>query len=143
MPPITRLFIKTSLLYLVIALLLGLLLAAHRFLPRFLPLPAWLPLMTPVYFHLFMVGWVTQLIAGVAYWMFPKFTRTKPRGNDLLAWITYGGLNVGLLLRAVAEPAMTLSPAPHWGVGLALAALLQWLGGLAFVANTWPRVKEK
>jgi hypothetical protein len=139
MPPITRLFIKTSLVYLIVALLVGLLLAADRY----LALPAWLPLLTPVYFHLFMVGWVTQLIAGVAYWMFPKFTRTQPRGHDLLAWITYGGLNLGLILRAVAEPAMTYAPAQLWGVGLALAALLQWLGGLAFVANTWPRVKEK
>jgi hypothetical protein len=26
---------------------------------------------------------------------------------------------------------------------LTLAALLQWLAGLAFVVNTWPRIKEK
>jgi hypothetical protein len=30
-----------------------------------------------------------------------------------------------------------------FGILLAASALLQWLGGLAFVANTWGRVKEK
>lgn len=139
MPPITRLFVKTSLVYLVVALLLGLLMAASRY----LPLPVWMPLLSPVYIHLFMVGWVTQLIAGIAYWMFPKFTRERPRGFDRLAWITYGALNLGLILRAVAEPANTLSPSPLWGTGLAVAATLQWIAGMALVANTWPRVKEK
>jgi heme/copper-type cytochrome/quinol oxidase subunit 1 len=37
--------------------------------------------MTPAYFHLFLVGWVTQMIFGVIYWMFPIITRTRPRGN--------------------------------------------------------------
>jgi hypothetical protein len=139
MPPITRLFVKAALAYFVAALLMGLLLAADPW----LPLPAWLPALTPVYFHFFMVGWVTELIAGVAYWMFPKFTREQPRGSDNLAWATFIFLNLGLLLRAVAEPANTYSPGGVWGLLLAIAALLQWLGGVSFVANTWPRVKEK
>jgi hypothetical protein len=139
MPPISRLFVKTSLVYLVVALLVGWLMAAARY----LPLPAWMPLLSPVYIHLFMVGWVTQLIAGIAYWMFPKFSRARPRGFDRLAWLTYVALNLGLILRAVAEPANTLSPSPWWGTGLAVAAALQWIAGMALVANTWPRVKEK
>lgn len=61
MPLFTRLFIKTSLICLIVALCCGLLLALR---PMFaMPLlPADL---TPVYFHLFMVGWVTQIIMGV------------------------------------------------------------------------------
>jgi heme/copper-type cytochrome/quinol oxidase subunit 1 len=99
--------------------------------------------LSPVYFHLFMVGWVTQLIAGVAYWMFPKFTKQQPRGYDSLAWATYWLLNAGLLLRVLSEPMQAIDPQPWWGWTLVLAAVLQWLGGMAFVANTWPRVKEK
>ena len=141
MPPITRLLIKTALAYLVAALLLGLLLAAKSW----LDLPAWLPALMPVYFHLLMVGWVTQLIIGVAYWMFPKLTREAPRGSDALAWATYYTLNAGLLLRTIAEPANAAAVAPGgaWGWVLVGAALLQWVGGLCFVLNTWPRVKEK
>ncbi|MEZ4618275.1 MAG: hypothetical protein R2867_22555 [Caldilineaceae bacterium] len=90
-----------------------------------------------------MVGWVTQIIIGVAFWMFPKFTKEKPRGSQMLAWSTYVLLNGGLLLRAVAEPANAIQAWMGWGRLLALSALLQWLGGLAFVANTWPRIKER
>jgi hypothetical protein len=139
MPPITRLFVKAALVYFVVALLIGLLLAADPWLPW----PNWLPALNPVYFHLFMVGWATQLIVGVAYWMFPKFTREQPRGSDNLAWATFVFLNLGLLLRTVAGPANTYSPGGVWGSLLAASALLQWLGGVSFVANTWPRIKER
>jgi hypothetical protein len=125
--------------YFVAALLLGLLLAAGPW----LSLPVWIAALTPVYFHLFMVGWVTQLIIGVAYWMFPKFSREQPRGSDILAWSAFVLLNVGLLLRVVAEPANALSAGGVWGWLLATSALLQWLGGVSFVANTWPRIKER
>jgi cbb3-type cytochrome oxidase subunit 1 len=139
MPPITRLYVKTALAFFVLALFTGLLVAIR-------PLTAaapYLGALSPVYFHLFMVGWVTQLIAGVAYWMFPKWTKEKPRGHDSLAWATWWLLNVGLLLRVGAEPLQAVNPQPVWGWLVVLAAVLQWLGGMAFVANTWPRVKEK
>lgn len=139
MPLITRLFVKTGLLYLAAAFVVGCLLALRPL----LPLPAFVAGLTPVYFHLFMVGWVMQLIVGVAYWMFPKWSRLLPRGHDGLALATYALLNIGLLLRVIAEPAQSVSDWQGWGWLIVLAALLQWLGGLAFIANTWPRVKEK
>ena len=139
MPPITRLFIKASLLYLIAALLVGLLLALRAA----VDLPVIVGGLAPVYFHLFMVGWVTQIIAGVAYWMFPKWSRQRPRGYDALALTTFWLLNLGLLLRVVAEPAQTVSAWPGWGWLIVAAALLQWRAGMALVVNTWPRVKEK
>ena len=139
MPLVTRFFVRSGLLYLVAALFVGLLLVSQA--P--LGLPSWVAILTPVYFHLFLVGWVTQLIIGVAYWMFPKWRRARPRGSDLLAWACYGLLNLGLLIRVIAEPLQSLRPTPLWGWLLVLAALLQWLGGLALVLNTWPRVKER
>jgi hypothetical protein len=138
MPPLTRLFIKTALAYLALALLAGL----ARSLPPSEALPVFFAYLTPVYFHLFMAGWVLQLIIGVGYWMFPKHTREQPRGNEALAWAAYGLLNAGLALRVVAEPLHAMQPHPAWGWALALSAVLQWLGGMAFVANAWPRIKE-
>lgn len=139
MPPITRLFVKTSFVYLVAAFVVGLLLALRST----VELPSIVGGMSPVYFHLFMVGWVTQLIIGVAYWMFPKWSKQRPRGYDALAMTSYWLLNAGLFLRVIAEPAQTISAWPGWAWLIVAAALLQWLAGLAFVANTWPRVKEK
>lgn len=138
MPPLTRLFIKTALVYLALALAAGL----ARSLPASEALPAFFAYLTPVYFHLFLVGWVLQFIIGVGYWMFPKYTRERPRGNETLAQSVYWLLNVGLALRVVAEPLQGMQPHAAWGWLLALSALLQWLGGMAFVLNTWPRIKE-
>ncbi|MBP7962210.1 MAG: hypothetical protein KBG20_12605 [Caldilineaceae bacterium] len=139
MPILTRTFIKTALTYFVLALAVGLLLALRPL----VSLPVWAAGLTPVYFHLFMVGWVTELIIGVAYWMFPKFSRESPRGWEGLAWAVYGLLNFGLLARIIAEPAQAAGGGAWTGGLLAASALAQWLAGLLFVANTWPRVKVK
>ena len=139
MPTLTRLFVKTSLVYLVAALLLALVFA----LGQATTLPPLLAATGPVYFHLFLVGWVTQLIMGIVFWMFPKYSREHPRGSERLALATYVLLNAGLLLRVVGEPARAVHPAPLWGWLLAASALLQWLAGAGFVANTWGRVKER
>lgn len=139
MPPLTRMFIKVGLLYFLAALVMGVLMAG----PNVWGLPSIVYALRPVYFHLFMVGWITQLIIGVALWMFPKYSREMPRGSDTVGWISFWTLNVGLLLRAIAEPALVLSTAIDWGWVLALSAILQLLGGWAFIANIWPRVKER
>jgi hypothetical protein len=143
MPPATRIFIKSSFVYLIVALSMGLAMVTGPLLGD----AAWLAGLWPVYWHLFMVGWVTQLIAGVAYWMFPKYSRSHPRGHEALAWATWILLNVGLILRALAEPALaqgwSLLPWSGWQGMLATSALLQWAGGMALVINTWPRVKVK
>lgn len=139
MPVVTRWFIKSALVYLLAALLLALILA----LPNSERLPSFVRFMNPAYFHLFLVGWVTQMIFGVIYWMFPIITRARPRGNESLAWLCYGLLNVGLLLRVIGEPLTSTLPAAGLGWLLALSALLQWLAAVFFFILAWPRVKER
>ena len=137
MPTLTRWFIKSSLVYFVAALVIAVLLALQA--P--LNLPSAMGSLMPVYFHLFMVGWITQFIFGVIYWMFPRLSKEKPRGSEGLAWATYGLINVGLILRVIGEPVSALQPQAGFGWLLALSAILQWLGGMVFVFNTWGRVK--
>jgi cbb3-type cytochrome oxidase subunit 1 len=137
-PTLTRWFIKTAFIYLGLALVAGILLALQSEFNL-----SGLGGVFPVYIHLLVFGWLTQLIFGVIYWMFPKFTVEKPRRSGRLGWWTYALLNVGLLLRAVAEPIQSIQANPVSGWGLVAAALLQFLAGLAFVVNSWSRVKEK
>lgn len=139
MPPITRWFIKAALVYLVTALGLAVALAAPGAADRMPVLAA----LAPVYVHLFMVGWVTQLIVGVSLWMFPRHSKERPRGREGLAMATFVLLNLGLVLRAVAEPAHAWRPGAFWGAALVLSAGLQWTGGLLYVASIWPRVKAR
>lgn len=139
MPVVTRWFIKSALAYLAAALFLALVLA----LPSSVGLPGFIRFMNPAYFHLFLVGWVTQMIFGVIYWMFPIITRAQPRGNEKLAWASYILLNTGLLLRVVGEPLTSTYQETGIGWLLAVSALLQWLAAILFVALAWPRVKER
>lgn len=139
MPPLTRWFIKSALVYFVAGLLVGVAQTA----PAPLRLPPGLAALGPVYVHLLVVGWITQMIFGVAYWMFPKFSKEQPRGIDALAVASYALLNLGLLLRLLGEPALAQRSSSNLGWLLAASAVLQWLGGTAFVLNTWNRVKEK
>lgn len=138
MPTLTRWMLKTALGYLLLALLAGVAQAAAPFLGSSLP---FLRNFEPVRVHLFVVGWITLLIFGVVLWMFPKYSREQPRGPEWLGWATYILLNAGLVLRVATESAAR--PGTTAGSLLVVSAVLQWLAGLAFFANTWPRVKEK
>jgi hypothetical protein len=139
MPLLTRYCIKTSLIYLTLGLLVGVFLV----LKDVFVFPSSLSGLFPVYIHLLVIGWLSQLIFGVAYWMFPVFSREKPRASKNLGWLTYGLLNLGLILRAIAEPWQSQNPNMGSAWLLILSAILQWLAGLMFVFNIWGRVKEK
>jgi hypothetical protein len=129
MPTLSRYFIKTAFFHLILGLSLSLLISVQ-------PIFAYL---RPIYIHLITIGWLSQLIMGVAYWMFPKFSKENPRGNEKLSWIIYALLNLGLLFRAIGEGFNTS------GLGwlLVLSALCLFLTGWGFVINTWSRVKER
>lgn len=137
MPTIVRWFIKSSLIYLILALSSGTVLAFERL----LNIPGSIPQLTPVFIHLLTFGWLTQLIMGVSIWMFPKYTKEMPRGSDTLNLATYITLNTGLIMRVVGEPMNALHPFVIWGWVLVLSAMLQLSAGAIYVINIWGRVK--
>lgn len=139
MPKICRYYIKAGMLYFVLAFAVGLIMALHPFVPL-IPNAAAL---RPVFFHMVMIGWISQLIIGVAIWMFPKYTRDMPRGNDRLSWAVFVTLNSGLALRVVFEPLAAFNPGGDFGLLLTVSAALQLAAGWMFVLNTWGRVKER
>jgi hypothetical protein len=135
-PTLTRWFIKSAILYLVAALALSVAMQS--------PLAGRVPVLRviwPTYLHLLVVGWLTQLIFGVAFWLFPKHPSASHRGSERLGWTCFGLLNVGLLLRVIAEPLQGLGrPA---GTLLIASAAVQLLAGWAFVTIAWPRVRQR
>ena len=90
-----------------------------------------------------MVGWAAQLIFGVASWMFPAFTREQPHGDERLGWLLYVSLNLGLLLRVVAEAWLGAEGPPALGWLLVVSAVLQVVAASVFVLLIWPRVKGR
>lgn len=139
MPTLSRWFIKIGLIYFVLGLTLGSIILAQ-------PILGWsaqLQVLRPVYLHFLFIGWVTQIIMGVGYWMFPKFSKENPRGNERLGWMVLVSLNVGLVLRAIGEPVMVLAPQANLGWTLAFASMFLLFAGWGFIFNTWGRIKEQ
>lgn len=137
MPLLTRWFIKTSLLYLIISLGIAVWIATEAVGAQYTGG------LSAVFFHFFLVGWVTQIIIGIAYWFLPKYSRERPRRSERMAWAVYWLLNIGLILRGMAEPNFIERQDQYWGYLLVLSAIFQWLAGLFFVINSWGRVKER
>jgi hypothetical protein len=128
-PRLVRFLIRGALACLVAALVLGLVRALA-------PGNRWLAGAWPVYLHLLVIGWLSQLVAGVAYWMFPRVERGVPP-TDWRGWAVCVLINAGLLLRVIAEPTVVR------GAWLPLAALLQFLAMAIFAWSIWPRVRGR
>ncbi len=133
MPLLVRVYIKSSLSWLALSVLLAALIFSGQIREG--------PLLTPIYYHMFMVGWLTQLVFGVAWWMFPVLSRERPRGSDTAGWTVYGFLNSGLIIRVLCEPAQVLNPDTVLMWLLIVSAFLQMIAGWLFAWNMWPRVK--
>lgn len=139
MPTLSRWYIKLGMVYFALGLMMGALILAQ-------PVMGWSPklqVLRPVYLHFLFIGWVTQLIMGVGYWMFPKLSKEQPRGNEWLGWTVLVLLNSGLVLRAIGEPAMTIAPQAGLGWTLAAASMCLLLAGWGFILNSWGRIKER
>jgi len=134
MPTLTRWFLRAAMVHLVAAFALAL----------FLSLPssgelvgAW----RPVYIHLLVLGWASQVIFGVAYWMFPRRTPLDLNAVPWLGWTCFATLNAGLVVRSLSEPVIAVRASPLAADAAAVAALLQLGAVVAFVVMMWPRVR--
>lgn len=134
MPLITRLFLKSGLVFFMGSLVLGIMLQTER-----LGFPA----LVPLFWHTLMVGWITQIIMGVSLWMFPGRNKVESFSNQKWAWLAYLFLETGLILRIISEPVILISHASMWKVLLIISALLQFFAVLSYVLEIWPRVISK
>lgn len=97
-------------------------------------------------FHWLVMGWATQMIIGVAYWMFPRSAvvrNTPARFWDVMAWSVFVLLNTGVGLRVIAEPMLGYNRAPIWQVLMVMSAVFQALAVVLAVNLLWVRVVER
>jgi hypothetical protein len=154
MPATSRAFVKASILYLGLGAVLGALFLVNRWLP-FAPK---LLLLRGSHVQALIVGWLTQLILGVAWWLFPPLKiglrqPTRPgtssparrgqrqRGSEPLFWATFACLNLGVLLRVVFEPLHSWTQVDIYNSLAGLSGPFLVAAALAFVANMWQRVR--
>ena len=139
MPRVSQLAIKAAMVYLII----GALGAAAYWLNTVWPFWSPISAINPTYLHLIVVGWLTQFIMAVMYWMFPMISKSQLRGYPPFVWAAFICLNVGLLIRAICEPWRALQPLEINSYGLVASAILQVVAAVLFVMVSWRRVRER
>jgi hypothetical protein len=139
MPLLTRITIRLAMLYLILGLA-GWLLYWTDITWQFSV--NWSAL-KPISIHFITVGWLTQFIFAVIFWMFPIISREKPRGKEWIAWFGCITLNAGLILRAIFEFTLSKGMLEEAKWGLIIAGLLQWIGATAWIIVNWGRIREK
>lgn len=140
MPHLARNMVKAAFIYFIAAFLLG----ALMMLDRWLTFSRWLRVLYLSQLHLLVVGWITQLALGVAYWMFPRLQKDRgprPRGSEALAWFVLICLNIGLLLRFIFEPFYLMGPRPWMAALLAFSGVAQAAAAVAFGLLIWARIR--
>jgi hypothetical protein len=151
MPATSRAFVKASLIYLGLGAVLGTLLLINR----------WIFLGTVIgslrvsHVQFLIVGWLIQLIIGVAWWLFPPLAiglrpgSPKPvrrsqaqRGSEPLFWATFISLNAGILLRSVFAPLHSWTEIGLFNTLADISGLFLLTAAITFVVNIWGRVRE-
>lgn len=150
MPTTSRAFVKASLIYLGFGAVLGALLLVNR----------WVFLGTAIgslrvsHAQFLVVGWLTQLIIGVAWWLFPPLAvglhpgspkgvrrGQAQRGSEPLIWATFVALNVGILLRSVFAPLYSWTEIGLFGALSGISGLFLLTAAITFVVNMLGRVR--
>jgi cbb3-type cytochrome oxidase subunit 1 len=131
----TRWFIKSSLVWLCIGVVLGLAMAAH---------PAW-TVYRPAHLHALLLGFVTMMIYGVAYHVIPRFSGF-PLRHRTLAGVHWAVANIGLVAMVVGFVLRVSTTTTVGTTVLALGGTLSSAGAVVFAISMWrtidgPRVR--
>lgn len=95
MPRVSAWFIRIALCHLVVGFIIGAVLLTSKGVP--LGFNPWA--LRPIHIEMLLVGWMMQLVMGVAIWIFPRFVlRRTPRRSAATAWAALALINVGVLL---------------------------------------------
>ncbi len=133
--------LKTSLLYLIIGIIIGLLM----FLPYQIKELSWTYNLRVVHTHLILVGFVIQMIMGVALWMFPQkptkdISIEKRFTSESEGMLLYVVFNLGIVLRSSFEPFARLNLICFY-ISL-LGVILQILAIFYFLTLIYPRIRK-
>ncbi len=137
MDRLSALMLRASLVWLATGAVLGGIMLNDRLIPG-----AWTSAFLPAHVHMLLVGWLLQFALAVAIWLLPRRrSPQRPLGYDERPVAAAAiAVNVGLVLRIVAEPLERLGRASAWtSAALAVSGVLQVAAILLFVAHLWPR----
>ena len=134
---LVRRYIKTAIAFLVIGLAIGVWMIARRELYGAYATP----FETSAHTHALLVGFVMEMILGVALWLFPRPEKGNVRYSPRVAETAYWLLTVGTAVRVVGELArpFTASLILRWLI--VLCGVGQTAGLMLFFYTMWPRIR--
>ena len=121
-------FIKASLIWLCVAVLIGLGMAIH---------PAW-TIYRAAHMHAALLGFVTMMIFGVAYHVLPRFSGSPLYSRSLAGWHWWtANLGLGAMIVGFIARVSTAAPGVVGATMLAVGGSLSAFGAFAFAWNIW------
>ena len=106
----------------------------------------WRAWFAPTHGHVLFVGWFLQFAVGVAYWLLPrKRTDIAPLGyNERTAFLSFIFLNIGLVIRVVAEPAPRIGYMSSGIDEMLIVSAIAHVGAIGIVVvQLWGRVTPR
>jgi len=130
MPRQSAWFIKASLIYLAVGFTFGGLMLANKgiFFSSFVYT------LLPAHMEFLLLGWLVQLAMGVVFWVVPRFTGSKPRGDVHLIIAAFCLLNLGIILVSL-QPYLDIDWLRLAGRSMEVVAVI------GFGVGTWNRIK--
>lgn len=131
-----RLLVKTSIFYLLVGVILGIFIQLGYRYSAF----KWALFWRTTHVHLLLVGFVLQMIMGVAIWMFPRRKVPPYWTPELQGMILYFLLNTGTIIRTVGEPFRNKWVWAYWL--WMIGSIAQVLSIFYFIALVYPRIRK-
>jgi heme/copper-type cytochrome/quinol oxidase subunit 1 len=133
-----RRYVKTSFIFLILGLLLG----VHMIFQEHLLGRQPAPLLITAHTHVLLVGFMVMFIMGVAIWLFPRLGAHESSYRPELASLSYWLLTFGTILRFFSEVIAVYLAWSWLNVIIVTGACMQALGALVYVYSMWTRVKS-
>lgn len=132
-----RYFIKSSIAFLLVGVLTGIVMSAasslwHIGIPQEV---------VSAHTHIILVGAVMMMIMGVALWFFPRPEKEDPRYNPARILAVYWIMAVSTAARFLLQVIDAMIDLPMLRVLATLAAVAQGVGMLLFFYMIWGRIR--
>lgn len=123
----SRLFAVSSLLYLLIGSLMGIVMAS---------VPSWRPIIHFPHAHTMVIGWISMMIFGLAYHVLPRFASSPmvPERAQCLHWWLANIAMIGMMLVPIFQNVF-YTHGSIFNILFFIFGLLQFLGILIFVKH--------
>ncbi len=131
MPKFSQLSIRAALLDLVVGGSIG----GIMLVSKAIGVWPWIWYWRTAHIHAMLVGWVLNLIFGVAFWILPRLDAHGWRGSPWLVWLASGLLHSALAVLVWAS----MWP---WSAAIYIASSLECLAAIAIAWHCWPRLQR-